>query len=59
MEIRQQEIRYSKHQRVSNHKKAGAGKTVTITATAKDGSGVKATIKIKIMKNAVTKVKIL
>lgn len=37
-------------------KKAGAGKTVTITATAKDGSKKKATIKIKIMKNAVTKV---
>lgn len=37
-------------------KKAGAGKTVTITATAKDGSGVKGTIKIKIMKNAVTKI---
>ena len=39
-------------------KKAGAGKTVTITATAKDGSGRKASVKIKIMKNAVTKVKI-
>ena len=39
-------------------KKAGAGKTVTITATAADGSGVKATYKIKIMKNAVKKVKI-
>lgn len=37
-------------------KKAGAGKTVTITATAKDGSNVKGTIKIKIMKNAVTKI---
>lgn len=37
-------------------KRAGAGKTVTITATAKDGSKKKATIKIKIMKNAVTKV---
>lgn len=34
-------------------KKAGKGKTVTITATAKDGSGVKAVYKIKIMKNAV------
>ena len=33
--------------------KAGAGKTVTITATAKDGSGKKATYKIKIMKHAV------
>lgn len=39
-------------------KKAEAGKTVTITATAKDGSGRKASVKIKIMKNAVTKVKI-
>lgn len=39
-------------------KKAGAGKIVTITATAKDGSGVKGTVKIKIMKNAVTKIKI-
>ena len=39
-------------------KKAGAGKTVTITAKAKDGSGMKASVKIKIMKNAVTKVKI-
>lgn len=39
-------------------KKAGKGKTVKITATAKDGSGKKASIKIKIMKNAVTKVKI-
>ena len=39
-------------------KKAGAGKTVTITVTAKDGSGRKASVKIKIMKNAVTKVKI-
>ncbi len=37
-------------------KKAGAGKTVTITATAKDESNVKGTIKIKIMKNAVTKI---
>lgn len=34
-------------------KKAGAGKTVTITASAADGSGKKATYKIKIMKNAV------
>ncbi len=37
-------------------KKAGKGKTVTITATAKDGSNKKGTIKIKIMKNAVTKI---
>lgn len=34
-------------------KAAGAGKTVTITTKAKDGSGVKATYKIKIMKNSV------
>lgn len=37
-------------------KKAGKGKTVTITATAKDGSGKKTTVKIKIMKNAVKKI---
>lgn len=37
-------------------KKAGKGKTVTITATAHDGSLQKATFKIKIMKNAVTKI---
>lgn len=36
--------------------KKGAGKTVTVTATAQDGSKKKAAIKIKIMKNAVTKV---
>ena len=34
-------------------KKAGAGKSVTITATATDGSGVKAVYKIKIQKDAV------
>lgn len=34
-------------------KKAGIGKTVTITATAADGSGVKSTYKIKIMRHAV------
>ncbi len=39
-------------------KRAGAGKTVTITAKAKDGSGVKASIKLKIMKHAVTRVQI-
>lgn len=39
-------------------KKAGAGKTVTITATAKDGSGKKASIKIKIMKHGVKSVQI-
>ena len=37
-------------------KKAGAGKTVTVTATATDGSKKKATVKISIMKNVVTKV---
>ncbi len=41
---------------VLSAKKAGAGKTVTVTATAKDGSKKKATIKVKIMKNAVTKI---
>lgn len=39
-------------------KKAGVGKTVTITAIAKDGSGKKATIKIKIMKHAVKSIKL-
>ena len=39
-------------------KKAGAGRTVTITAEAQDGSGVKATYKITIMKHAVKSVKI-
>lgn len=39
-------------------KKAGKGKTVTITAKAKDGSGKKASIKIKIMKGAVKKIKL-
>ncbi len=37
--------------------KAGAGKSVDITATAKDGSGVSAVYRIKIMKNAVTGIK--
>lgn len=37
-------------------KKAGAGKTVKITAAAKDGSGKKGVYQIKIMKNAVTKI---
>lgn len=37
-------------------KKAGKNKTVTITAIAKDGSGKKATYKIKIMPNAVKKI---
>ncbi len=39
-------------------KKAGAGKTVTITATAADGSKKSASYKIKIMKNAVKSVKV-
>ena len=39
-------------------KKAGAGKSVTITATAKDGSGVKATYKVRIMKYAVRSIKL-
>ncbi len=38
--------------------KAGAGKTVTITAVAKDGSGVKATYKIKIYKKSIKKIKL-
>lgn len=39
-------------------KKAGIGKTVTITAMAKDGSKKKAAIRIKIMKHAVKSVKL-
>jgi len=39
-------------------KKAGAGKKVTITATANDGSGKKATYKITIMKKPVKKIKL-
>lgn len=39
-------------------KKAGARKTVTITVTAKDGSGKKAIYKIKIAKGVVTRVKV-
>ncbi|MGN1167437.1 MAG: Ig-like domain-containing protein [Lachnospiraceae bacterium] len=39
-------------------KKGSGGKSVTITATAKDGSGVKATYKIKSMKGVVKKVSI-
>lgn len=42
---------------VTTKKKMG-GKTVTITATAKDGSGKKATYKIYVMKGVVKKVKI-
>jgi VCBS repeat-containing protein len=38
--------------------KAGAGKKVTITATAKDGSGKKAVYKIAIQKKAVKKIKL-
>lgn len=37
-------------------KKAGKGKTVTITAMAKDGSGKKASYKIKCMRGAVKKI---
>lgn len=37
-------------------KKAGAGKTVYITAETTDGSGIKATYQIKIMKHAVKKI---
>lgn len=39
-------------------KKAGAGKSVTITAKAADGSGKSASITIKLMKHVVKKVKI-
>ena len=39
-------------------KKAGIGKTVTITATAQDGSKVKATYEFKIMKHAVKSIKL-
>lgn len=39
-------------------KSAGAGNTVKITTTAKDGSGVKDTITIKIPKVSVTKVRV-
>lgn len=39
-------------------KKAGKGKTVTITATAKDGSQTKAAYKIKCMKGVVKKIKL-
>lgn len=38
--------------------KNGAGKTVTITATATDGSGIKGSFTIKIYKNAVKKIKL-
>ncbi len=39
-------------------KKAGAGKTVKITATAKDGSGKQAVYQIKIMKHAVKSIQL-
>ena len=39
-------------------KRAGKGKTVTIKAAAKDGSGKYASVRLKIMKNAVKKVTI-
>lgn len=37
-------------------KKNGKGKTIAVKATATDGSGTYGTVKIKIMKNAVTKI---
>ena len=37
-------------------KKAGAGKKVTITAEAADGSKISASVQIQIMKNAVKKI---
>ena len=37
-------------------KKAGIGKKVTITATAKDGSGVKGKVTVQVMKHAVKRV---
>lgn len=37
-------------------KRAGAGKTVTIVAKATDGSGKKASIKVKILKDSVSKI---
>ena len=37
-------------------KKKGEGKTISVKAAAADGSGKTATIKIKIMKNGVTKI---
>lgn len=43
---------------VAKFNKKAAGKTVTITAYATDGSGKKATFKIKIMKGTVKKIKI-
>lgn len=39
-------------------KKTGVGKTVTITATSKLDSNIKAAVKLRIMKNAVTDVKV-
>ena len=39
-------------------KKAGKGKTVTVTAKATDGSGKQASVKIKIMKGAIKKISI-
>lgn len=43
---------------VVSTKSKGAGKYVTITATAADGSGVKATYKIKIVKDKVKSIKV-
>ena len=45
-------------QGVVTTKKKGIGKTVVITAEAKDGSGITATYKIKVMKHAVKKIKL-
>lgn len=41
---------------VLNISKKAAGKKITVTATSKDGRGAKATVKITVMKNAVTKI---
>ncbi len=40
-------------------KRAGAGKKVVITATAKDGSGVRKKVTVKIMKHAVRKINLM
>ncbi len=43
---------------VVSTKKAGAGKTVTVTATAKDGSGIKASYRLSILKDFVKSIKL-
>lgn len=43
---------------VVSTKKAGAGKTVTVTATAKDGSGIKASYRLSILKDSVKSIKL-